>query len=171
MGTSSCQPTKKAHDFTWPEELNEKADAMATAAWQQRILPDKSHWPEQLVSVTGSRGRIRGNLSQELRYCCTAADLASYWKDRYHWMAAQLSLVDNVGTMAAASKLCAATARRIQKLRCGWLPVNSRESRSDPDRLPGCSACSTMGLVLETVDHLFQCRASSRQKEIKAIVA
>ena len=86
-------------------------------------------------------------------------------------MAAQLTLVDNVGMKAAASKLCAATARRIQKLRCSWLPVNSRESRSDPDRLPRCSACSTTGLVLETVDHLFQCHASSRQKEIKAIFA
>ena len=28
-----------------------------------------------------------------------------------------------------------------------------------------------MGLVLETVDHLFQCHASSRQKEIEAIFA
>ena len=41
---------------------------MATAAWQQRIFPDRHHWPDQLVSVTGSRGRIRGNLSQELRF-------------------------------------------------------------------------------------------------------
>jgi hypothetical protein len=54
-------------------------------------------------------------------------------------------------------------ARLIQKLRCGWLPDNSRESRSVPDRVSGCSACSTANLVPETVDHVFQCTAPLRQ--------
>ena len=142
---------------------------MATEARLQSATPDKSHWPEQQVSVIGKTGRIRGNLSHEIRYCCTAADLQSYWKDRYNWMTAQLNLVDNIGTKAAASKLCAATAWRIKKLRCEWLPVNSREARSDLDRLAGCSACSRTGLVMETVDHLFQYRASSRQRAIREI--
>ena len=86
---------KQPHDFTWPEELNEAADAMATEARLQSATPDKSHWPEQQVSVIGKTGRIQGNLSHEIRYCCTAADLQSYWKDRYNWTTAQLNLVDN----------------------------------------------------------------------------
>jgi hypothetical protein len=59
-------------------------------------------------------------------------------------------------------------ARQIQKLRCGWLPVNSRESRSDPDRVSGCSACSTANLVPETVDHVFQCPAPARRTALLA---
>ena len=58
------------------------------------------------------------------------------------------------------------TTRRVQKLRRGWLPVNSRESRVDPDRLSGCSACSPSNFVAETVDHLFQCESSARRRAI-----
>ena len=148
---------KQTHDFTWPEELNERADDVATDARQDCNIPNNRHWLEQLVSMLGSSGCISGNLSNAIRFCCTTLDLQSFWKERYHWTTAQLSLVDNTGTKAAASKLCAATARQIHKLWCGWLPVNSRESRIDPDWLPGCSACSTTGLVSETVDHIFQC--------------
>jgi hypothetical protein len=57
-------------------------------------------------------------------------------------------------------------ARRTQKLRCGWLPVNNREACSDPDRLPGCSACSVSNLTPETVDHLFQCGSTERRRAI-----
>ena len=58
--------------------------------------------------------------------------------------------------------------RRVQKLRCGWLPVNRRESRCDPDRLSGCSSCSPANLVEETVDHLFQCSSSHRRAALRA---
>ena len=44
--------------------------------------------------------------------------------------------------------------------------MNTRESRSDPDRLAGCTACSQSNLVPETVDHVFQCTASTRRKAI-----
>ena len=57
-------------------------------------------------------------------------------------------------------------ALSIQKLRCGWLPVNNREARSDPDRLPGCSACSTANMVPETMDHVFQCSSPIRRTAI-----
>ena len=129
-------------------------------------------WPQSLgKTVTSQTIDIDWNslLACLAALVTSAADLQSYWKERYHWTTAQLSLVDNTGTKAAASKLCAATDRRIYKLQCGWLPVNSRESRIDPDWLPGCSACSMMGLVTETVDHIFQCRAASWIQAIKEI--
>jgi len=75
-------------------------------------------------------------------------------------------LVDISGTRGAAAKLRSCVARRIQKLRCGWLPVNVRVARTDPDRLRGCTACSPSGLVEETVDHLFQCTATDRRHAI-----
>ena len=34
----------------------------------------------------------------------------------------------------------------------------------DPDRLSGCSACSTTNLVEETVDHIFLCSATARRR-------
>ena len=46
--------------------------------------------------------------------------------------------------------------------RCGWLPVNERVAKLDPDRQPGCTACSSVGLNLETHDHVYQCRSPSR---------
>ena len=75
---------KKPQDFTWAETLNEKADNLATAAREDRHFPDQSHWPEQVVSITGPRGRICGRLANEIRYCCTTVDLKSYWQTRYN---------------------------------------------------------------------------------------
>ena len=106
---------------------------------------------------------LNGCLGLELSYCCTAPNLVSYWQSRYGWSDAQACTVDVLGTKGAAAKLRLASVCRIQKLRCGWLPVNNRVARHDPDRLPGCSACSTSGLVEETVDHIFQCTSSARR--------
>ena len=72
-----------------------------------------------------------------------------------------------MGTGKIASQLSPASTRRIIKFRCGWLPVNDRESRHDPDHLPGCQACSPNGLVPETVDHIFQCRAPKRKQAVR----
>ena len=162
---------KQSADFTWPEVLNSHADAMATEAKQRQHSQDHRHWPEQTVSVLGPRGRITGHLGKEIRYCCTSRDIISYWRGRYSWTAAQAATVDILSTQSIAKKLSAATTRRVQKLRCGWLPVNSRESRQDPDQPAGCVACSSIGLVPETVDHLFQCRAPSRRKAVREAFA
>ena len=158
---------KKRENFTWPEVLNSQADEMATAARDTKT-PKRGnlHWPEQTISLHGPNGRITGHLGREIRYCCLSRDITSYWKDRYNWTAAQAKTLDTASTKAVSSKLSAASTRRIVKLRCGWLPVNNRESRSDPDQPPGCPACSPGGLVPETVDRLFRCCATSRRKAI-----
>ena len=70
--------------------------------------------------------------------------------------------VELEGTAQAMRRLPVAATARICKLRCGWLPVNERESMIDPDRKPGCSACSTVGLNPETIDHMFECQSTSR---------
>ena len=81
-------------------------------------------------------------------------------------MAQQVRMVNIIGTMAVARNMKADKSRRIQKLQSGWLPVNNRESRSDPDRPSGCSACSANNLTPETVDHLFQCQLTERRRAI-----
>lgn len=157
---------EKVENFTWPEILNSHADDMATAARDTTYLPCNKHWPEQAVSVIGPQGRITGHLSKALRYCCTSRDLFSYWQERYTWTTAQVATIDFLATKSIANKLSAASTRRIQKLRCGWLPVNNRESRHDPDQPPGCVACTPTGIIRETVDHIFQCCATSRRKAV-----
>jgi ribonuclease HI/exonuclease III len=157
---------KPVSEFTWAETLNDYADVLATSAREIRSVPTATHWPEQIISIEGPRGRITGRLDREIRYCCTATDLLSYWQQRYHWSAKQVTSIDILGTRSASKKLRPDSARRIQKLRCGWLPVNTRESRSDPDRTSGCSACSTSNLVPETVDHVFQCPSPSRRSAL-----
>ena len=157
---------KKPADFTWAETLNDHADDLATEARATRHRYDSSHWPEQQVSIDGPRGRICGRIDHEIRYCCTATDLMSYWQQRFHWTTAQVNSIDILGTQAASRKVRSEMAMRIQKLRCGWLPVNNREARSDPDRVSGCSACSTSNLVPETVDHIFQCTAPERRSAL-----
>jgi ribonuclease HI len=157
---------KPSDEFTFPETLNETADELATIARQSQNLTqtDDDHWPEQTVSVIGPRGRMCGRLARELRYCCTASDLISYWRERFNWSESQVALVDLLGTKKALAKLSPAAQRRVQKLRIGWLPVNRKVSREDPDRLNGCSACSPGNLVEETVDHIFQCPCRTRRK-------
>jgi hypothetical protein len=155
---------KDPEDFTFAEVLNEAADELAT---QARKLPnltqiDDDHWPEQTVSIIGPRGRMCGRVATELRYCCTAPDLLSYWRDKFHWSQSQVASVDLLGTKKALAKLPFDAQRRIQKLRCGWLPVNRRVSREDPDRLQSCSAC--LPRVEETVDHVFQCPCRARRR-------
>jgi ribonuclease HI len=160
---------KRPENFTDAEKLNEAADEMATSARSTPKLVTHTHWPEQQISLIGPYGRVSGRIPTDVRYCCTAADLLSYWQQRYGWTMTQARLVDNIGTAAASRRTGtgSAKARRIQKLRCGWLPVNDRESRSDPDRAPGCSACSrNNNLVTETVDHLFQCESTERRRAI-----
>ena len=157
---------KKPENFTTAEHLNEAADELATAARDNFVPDQRLHWPEQKISLVGPRGRITGRLVTEIRYCCTAPDLESYWQQRYGWTAKQVGCIDIIGTIAASRQMKTDKARRIQKLRCGWLPVNSRESRNDQDRQAGCSACSTADLTPETVDHLFQCEFTERRRAI-----
>jgi ribonuclease HI len=158
---------KLRHNFVWAEILNEAADDLATAARLYPVLhDDDKHWPEQEISVIGPRGRMCGRVAHEIRYCCTAPDLLSYWQSKYGWSNQQVESLDLLGTAAASSHTGAARAARLQKLRCGWLPVNRHESRIDPDRLNGCSACSTTNLVEETVDHVFQCSSVSRRRAV-----
>ena len=148
------------------ETLNEAADDLATAARGYPKQTSTTHWPEQQISLVGPCGRVSGRLVHEVWYCCTAADLQSYWQQRYQWTAQQAQTVDIIGTAAAARGVGIDKARRIQKLQSGWLPVNRRESRVDSDRHLGCSACSASDLTPETVDHLFQCRPTGRRRAI-----
>ena len=157
---------KKPEKFTQAEVLNEAADDLATAARAWPLQQARNHWPEQHISLVGPRGRISGRLATEIRYCCTAPDLESYWQQRYGWTAPQIKMIDLVGTRAVSRGMQVAKARRIQKLRCGWLPVNSRETRMDPDRQAGCSACSRANLTPETVDHLYLCESTERRRAI-----
>ena len=91
-----------------------------------------------------------------------------YWQHRFRWTKKQTESIDIMATKAASRKIRPDMARRIQKLRCGWLPVNNREARCDPDRVSGCSACSQSNLVPETVDHVFQCPAPARRSTLRA---
>jgi S-methylmethionine-dependent homocysteine/selenocysteine methylase len=95
------------------ELLNETADVLATAARQSQALmqQDDAHWSEQTVSVIGPRGRMCGRLASELRYCCTAPNLVSYWRTRFHWSKAQVALVDLLGTKQALAKLSSGSKR------------------------------------------------------------
>jgi ribonuclease HI len=157
---------KKPEHFSMEEKLNEAADTLATSARNNPAPSNHIHWPEQQISLIGPNGRVTGRLVNDVRYCCTAADLMSYWKERYGWSTQQARMVDNLGTAIASRRVGPNTARRLQKLRCGWLPVNHRESRSDPDRKSGCSACSPNNTTPETVDHLFQCEHAERRRAI-----
>ena len=118
--------------------------------------------------MIGPRGRMCGRLAHEIRYCCTSGDMLSYWRTRYEWSAREIEFVDTLATKAALKGMNFEAQRRVQKLRCGWLPVNRRVSRCDPDRLSGCSACSPGNLVEETVDHLFRCSSPQRRAALRA---
>ena len=158
---------KEPQDFTWAETLNEAADMQATHARDSHSDSDNgSHWPEQQISVSATSGRLRGHLAHELRYSCTCGDLQSYWNDRYGWTDTVLSFLDLTATKSALKKLRPASAQRIQKLRCGWLPVNSRLSRENPDYLSSCAACAPA--TDETVDHVFLCSSSERRRFLQA---
>jgi hypothetical protein len=58
-------------------------------------------------------------------------------------LALSLCRIQFLGTQKALSKLSSDAKRRIQKLRCGLLPVNK--------------SCSPSNLVEERVDHIFSC--------------
>ena len=154
---------KKPEKFTWAEFLNVAADEMATNGRGSSSQPDTSHWPEQVVSVVGPQGRLLGRLGSELRYDCTIYDLRTYYMDRYGWDLSEYELIDEDGLQKALSHLHGGARRRVQQLRCGWLPVNRRVAWMDPDRLCGCAACSPTHIHEETVDHIFQCPARERR--------
>jgi hypothetical protein len=155
---------KKPGELSWPEHLNEFADDLATAAYNLPATKlDSDHWPEQAISVIGPRGRMCGRLQEELRFCCTAPSLLAYWTERFEWTDNTHSLLDHSCAGSAISRLDPADLQRIQKLRCGWLPVNWRLNREDPDQPPGCSACCPVDSVEETVDHVLQCPSTLRR--------
>ena len=94
------------------------------------------------ASISSVDGEINGRLDRDLRYHCTASDVLSYWGAKFKWPDPVVLSVELEGTGRAIKRLPEIVAARICKLRCGWLPVNEREARQDPDRVPGCSACS-----------------------------
>ena len=162
---------KEPHAFTWAETLNEAADALATEARETTRMPDDDtyHWPEQQASVRGECGQLRGNLAKELRYCCTQRDLATYYQSRYEWSDQTLEYIDLAATTGAIAKLNESGKRRIQKLRCGWLPTNSRLNMIQmeyEDVSPYCSACAPE--TSETIDHVLQCPSHARRQATQA---
>ena len=168
---SHASQRKETHEFTWAETLNEAADNLATAARDttRRADDDKYHWPEQQVSVRGDCGQLRGNLAKELRYCCTHRDLETYYQSRYEWSDQTLDSIDMDATKGAIAKLNESGKRRIQKLRCGWLPTNYRlhmiQSECE-DVSPHCSACAPE--TPETIDHVLQCISNERRQATQA---
>ena len=89
---------KKPDKLTWLEYLNEISDDLATAAYQLPISKvDPDQWPEQIISVIGPRGRMCGRLQEEIRFCCTAPTLLSYWTERYNWADDTHQLLDQSG--------------------------------------------------------------------------
>ena len=142
--------------------MNEAAETLATLARGNPPQAQHIHWPEQQISLIGPYGRVSGWLVTKVWYCCTATDLMTYWQQQYGWTAKQAHTVNSIRTASVSRQMGANKARRIQKLQCGWLPVNNRESQSDPDRPPGCSDC----LVSKTVDHVFQCESTQRRRAI-----
>ena len=129
----------------------------ATAAYQLPISEiDSDHWPEQIISVIGPRGRMCGRLQEEIRFCCTAPNLLSYWTERYNWADDTHQPLDQSGADRAISRLDSANLTRVQKVRCGWLPVNQHLTCEDPDRTAGCTACKPVHSVDKT-DHVLQC--------------
>lgn len=78
-----------------------------------------------------------------------------------------MSTVEIEGTARALKRLPITAAARVCKLRCGWLPVNEREARHDKDKRNGCSACSSVDLCPETVDHLFECSSPGRRSFLR----
>jgi len=158
---------KEPHEFTWAESLNEAADTLATdaRATPKSIDDDMYHWPEQQVSVRGIHGQLRGHTTKELRHHCTYRDLETYYQSRYEWSDSDAEKIDWVATRGAIAKFSEAGKRRIQKLRCGWLPTNSRLKRYQAnceDVSQYCSACAPS--TDETNDHVFQCPSHERRK-------
>jgi hypothetical protein len=75
-----------------------------------------------------------GRLQEEMWFCCTALPFLSYWTGQHSWADGTHQLLDHSGADQAISRPDPANLRRIQKLRCGWLPVNQQLSCEDPDR-------------------------------------
>jgi hypothetical protein len=108
---------KQPSEFTSAEILNDHADVLATEARDVKFKPQSPHWPEQQISIGGPRGRISGRIDHEIRYCCTAADLLSYWQQRFSWSAAQVNFIDLEGTRAASKMMRAEMARVLEQHR------------------------------------------------------
>jgi hypothetical protein len=104
-----------------------------------------------------------GRLQEDICFCCSAPTLLSYWTERCSWKDNTHHLFDQSGADRAISRLDSANLTRVQKLRCGWLPVNRRLSREDPDRMAGCAACRPVDSVDKTVDHVLQCLSPVRR--------
>ena len=98
-----------------------------------------------------------GSLQEELCFSCTAPIFHSYWTARYNWADDTHQLLDQSSADCSISRLDSANLTRIQKLRCGWLPVNRGLSREDPDGTAGCAACRPV------VDHVPQCPSPLRR--------
>ena len=153
---------KEWHKLTWPETLNELADAEATKAREITGFPFEQHWPEQQVSVQCTEGTIIGKLSGAIRDYCTAPGIISFWKKKYKWSNAASNSLDLVGLKSVTQQHSVATTRRAKKLRNGWLPVNQRMALCNQDHSSSCLSCSNSHLTEETIDHLFWCPAPER---------
>jgi hypothetical protein len=89
---------KQPENFTMAETLNEAADALATEARSNPRQAQHTHWPEQKISLIGPYGRVSGCLASDVQYCCTAADIQSYWQQRYGWSTTQVRTVCECST-------------------------------------------------------------------------
>jgi len=156
---------KESKDFTWPEFLNVEADELATLGRESDDLSESSHWPEQVVSVVGKRGRVLGRLGNELRYESTIDDLVSKYCEKYGWTEEDYDLLDHEGFQKVMLQVKGGVRRRVQLLRAGWIPVNRRVARQEADRRVDCEACGAHEIE-ETIDHLFQCTSRLRRELI-----
>jgi hypothetical protein len=163
------QAEKRPYDTLSPEaKLNDKADDLAGKFLRTLFLHPQTaeldHWPAQKVSVVGANGRLTGRLLDEVRRACHSEDLDAYWTKKFNWDAETVYSLDSKALAKAIQKLSDADRRRITKLRCGWLPVNTRVSKWMEFRNPECPCCDQD--VPETVDHLLRCATTLDKRSL-----
>ena len=105
---------KEWHKLTWPETLNELADAEATKARDIEPTKLQHYWPEQLVSVKGADGNVTGKLPKAIRELCTAPGIMSFWQNKYKWTNRTTTCIDLVGIKSVTIQHSAAAMRRVR---------------------------------------------------------
>jgi hypothetical protein len=164
--------SKSHHQLTRPEQLNVRADQLATKALQE-ISTSKKEFPSQAnphcpIYLLNQGYIISSKEQSTLRWKWSELRLQLYYRDKFKLKVPQLFQINWFGHHSARRTFSPSEINFSIKLTINWLPIGKMAERYG-DIITQCHRCNDP----ETLHHLFSCRQNikAQQQYIKQLDA
>jgi hypothetical protein len=149
-------------NLSYESQLNIKADALATKAWEQNKCGHPFiHYPDSKCSLIIDKAAVTRAFRPTMRKAYSSQEIRQYLTTKYEWRQDTCTTIDWYSHGSAIEALPPNQQRFVQRFIIDWLPVNNR--LQERDRAP-CNKCTRCNKEIETETHFLQCTANTNTR-------